>query len=197
MGRLRPFSPLLRPFSHHLQDTELCHISTAVRLTSTRSGHNMLIVAWIFSMCTMVLHLALQWHHNEHDGVSNHRHLDCLLNRMRRRRLKKTSKLCATDLCERNSPVTSEIPTHRASNVEKFPLDDVMMVFSDMNELWGLLFSECLVVNTVIKPLLYKIFDIDLCVPCVYFMKLKWTYGLQHQPYNYMLLCKMFMPLKC
>ena len=30
----------------------------------------------------------------------------------------KTSKLRVTDLCERNSPVTSEFPTQMASNVE-------------------------------------------------------------------------------
>ena len=33
-----------------------------------------------------------------------------------RRRSKKTSKLCVTDLCEGNSPVTGEFPAQRASN---------------------------------------------------------------------------------
>ena len=32
---------------------------------------------------------SLQWHHNEHDGVSNHQSHDCLLNRLFRRRSKK------------------------------------------------------------------------------------------------------------
>ena len=36
---------------------------------------------------------SLQWRHNERDGVSNHRHLDCLFNCVFRRRSKKTSKL--------------------------------------------------------------------------------------------------------
>ena len=35
----------------------------------------------------------LQWRHNERDAVSNHRRLDCLLNRLFSRRSKKTSKL--------------------------------------------------------------------------------------------------------
>ena len=61
---------------------------------------------------------ALQWRHNERDGVSNHRHLDCLLNRLFWRRLKKTSKLRVTGLCEGNSPVTGEFPSQRASNAE-------------------------------------------------------------------------------
>ena len=38
--------------------------------------------------------------HNEYDGVSNHRRIDCLLNRLFRRRSKKTSKLRVTGLCE-------------------------------------------------------------------------------------------------
>ena len=41
---------------------------------------------------------SLQWCHNEHDGVSNHWHLDCLLNCLFRCRSKKTSKLPVTGL---------------------------------------------------------------------------------------------------
>ena len=55
-----------------------------------------------------------QWRHNGHDGVSNHQPHDCLLNRLFRRRSKKTSKLRVTDLCAGNSPGT----TQRASNAE-------------------------------------------------------------------------------
>ena len=56
--------------------------------------------------------------HNERNGVSNHRRLDCLLNRSFRRRSKKTSKLRVTGFCEGNSPVTGEFPAQRASNAE-------------------------------------------------------------------------------
>ena len=62
--------------------------------------------------------LLLQWRQNERDGVSNHQPHDCLLNRLFRRKLKKTSKLRVTGLCEGNSPVTSELPAHRVSNIE-------------------------------------------------------------------------------
>ena len=54
--------------------------------------------------------LPLQWRHNERDGVSNHQPWDCLLNRLFRRRSKKTSKLHVTGLCVGNS--------QRASNAE-------------------------------------------------------------------------------
>ena len=60
----------------------------------------------------------LQWRHNGLDGGSNHRRLDCLLNRLFRRRSKKISKLRVTGLCDGNSPVTSEFPAQRASNAE-------------------------------------------------------------------------------
>ena len=60
----------------------------------------------------------LQWRHNERDGVSNHRRLDCLLNCLFRRRSKETSKLRITGLCEGNSPVTGEFPAQSASYAE-------------------------------------------------------------------------------
>ena len=66
----------------------------------------------------IIIELLLQWHHNKHDGVSNHQRLDCLLSRLFRRRSKKTSKLRITGLCEGNSPVTGEFPTQRTSNAE-------------------------------------------------------------------------------
>ena len=65
---------------------------------------------------------SLQWHHNVHGGVSNHRRLHCLLNCWFRRRSKKTSKLRVTGLYVGNSPVTGELPTKRASNAEKCSL---------------------------------------------------------------------------
>ena len=62
---------------------------------------------------------ALQWCHNGCDGISNHQPHDCLLNRLFRRRSKKTSKLHVTSLCGGNSPVTGEFPAQMASNAEK------------------------------------------------------------------------------
>ena len=59
----------------------------------------------------------LQWRHNGRDGVSNHQRHDCLLNRLFRRRSKKTSKLRVTGLCEGNSLVTGEFPAKMASDV--------------------------------------------------------------------------------
>ena len=55
----------------------------------------------------------LKWRHNERDGVSKHQPHDCFLNRLFRRRSKKTSKLCVTGLCAGNSPVTGEFPAQK------------------------------------------------------------------------------------
>ena len=62
--------------------------------------------------------ISLQWPHNDDDVVSNNQPYDCLLNRLFRRRTKKTSKLRVTGLCVGNSPVTGEIPAQRVSNAE-------------------------------------------------------------------------------
>ena len=62
--------------------------------------------------------MSLQWRNNEHDGVSDHQPQGCLLNRLFRHRSEKISRLRVTGLCEGNSPVTSEFPAQRASNVE-------------------------------------------------------------------------------
>ena len=75
---------------------------------------------------------SLLWRHNGRDGVSNHQPDDCLLNRLFRRRSKKTSKLRVTGLCAGNSPVTVEFPHKWAVTRKMFPFDDVIMISNDM-----------------------------------------------------------------
>ena len=60
----------------------------------------------------------LQWRHNGCDGISNHQHRHCLLNRLFRRRSKTTSTLHVTGLCAGNSPVTGELAAKMASYAE-------------------------------------------------------------------------------
>ena len=76
----------------------------------------------IFLMCVKsfnwvagLLINSLRWRHNERDSVSNHQPHDCLLNRLFRRKSKKTSKLRVTGLCVGNSPGTGEFPAQMAS----------------------------------------------------------------------------------
>ena len=63
-------------------------------------------------------HNRLLWRHNERDDVSNHRRLDCLLNRLFSCRSTTPSKLRVTGLCKENSPVTGGFPSQRANKVE-------------------------------------------------------------------------------
>ena len=53
----------------------------------------------------------LHWRHNERDSVSNHQLHGCLLNRLFRRRSKKTPKLHVTGLCVGTSPGPVNSPT--------------------------------------------------------------------------------------
>ena len=71
-----------------------------------------------FLVTLVRMETSLQWRYDERDGVSNHRRLDCLLDRLFRRKSKKTSKRRVTGLYEGNSPVTSEFSAQRASNAE-------------------------------------------------------------------------------
>ena len=60
----------------------------------------------------------LKWRYNECDGVSNHRRLDCLLDHWFRCRLKKTSTVHVTGLCEGTPPVTDGFPSQRTTDAK-------------------------------------------------------------------------------
>ena len=99
-----------------------------------------------FMLTIGIRFLTLQWCHNECDGVSNHQRLYYLLNRLFRRRPKKTSKLRVTGLCEGNPQVTGGYP-HKGPVMQKmFPYDDVIMM-------------ACLILFYWIFPLTYLIHD--------------------------------------
>ena len=62
--------------------------------------------------------IALQWRHNERDGVSNQQLRDCLFNRLFRCKPKETSALHVTGLCQATSPMTGEFLAQRARNTK-------------------------------------------------------------------------------
>ena len=72
----------------------------------------------------------LHWRHNDHDSVSNHQPHGCLLNRLFRRRSKKTSKLRVTGLCVGNSPGPVNSPHKGPVTRKMFPFDDVIMTMT-------------------------------------------------------------------
>ena len=85
--------------------------------------HNRRVIwKWDRSHRDSIALTTLHWRHNGHESVSNHQPYDCLLNRLFRRRSKKTSKLRVTGLCAGNSPGTGKFPVQMASNAEKFSI---------------------------------------------------------------------------
>ena len=110
----------------------------------------------------------LQWHQNGRDNVSNHQSNDCLLNRLFKRRSKKTSKLCVTGLSVGNSSGTGEFPARRASNTENVSIwwrhHDIRNPISDPHGwvTWCLLyFGE---INHIIRRLNWYIYLILACI---------------------------------
>ena len=79
---------------------------------------NQLVIRPVIDRGHMNTRASLQRRHNGRDSVSNHQPHDCLLNRLFRRRSKKTSKLRVTGLCAGNSPGTGEFPAQMASYAE-------------------------------------------------------------------------------
>ena len=94
---------------------------------------NILLILFI----TMFYALIHSFHYNGRDSVSNRQPHDCLLNRLFRRRSKKTSTLRVTGLCVQGihrGPVSSQ---HKWTVTRKmFPFDDAIMYisFSDLRD---------------------------------------------------------------
>ena len=84
-------------------------------------------VVWQSFRGSILLPFPLQWRHNDHDNVSNHQPHGYLLNRLFRRRSKKTSKLCVAGLCVGNSPGPVNSPHNGPVTRKMFPFDDVIM----------------------------------------------------------------------
>ena len=86
------------------------------------------LFAWYHQAFTWNNVDSLQWRHNDYCSVSNHQPHGCLLNRLFRRRSKKTSKLRVTGLCARNSPGPVNSPHKGPVTRKMFPFDDVIML---------------------------------------------------------------------
>ena len=102
---------------------------------------------------------ALRWRHNERDSVSNHQPHDCLLNRLFRRRSKKTSKLRVTGLCVGNSAGTGEFPAQMAIHAENVSIwwrhhgNVLHYIRRSQNEfLWYLIFAGGSIIPHPVTP---------------------------------------------
>ena len=90
--------------------------------TVSQSGFRFILMRCLFkgliTSQSILMKVPLQWRHTEHNGVSNHHRLECLLNRLFRRRSMEISKLHVTGLYEGDSLVIGWFPAQRASNAE-------------------------------------------------------------------------------
>ena len=91
---------------------------TPIRNSSLKSRKTWFFVNYGFNDAVNLVPKLWRWRHNDHAGVSNHQPHGCLLNRLFRRKSKKTSKLRITGLCAGNSPGTGEFPAQMASYAE-------------------------------------------------------------------------------
>ena len=70
----------------------------------------------------------LQWRHNDQGAVSNHRHLDCLLNRLFKHRYKKNHQSIASLAFVTGIHRQPVVSPHKGPVARKmFPFDDVIM----------------------------------------------------------------------
>ena len=112
-----------RPGYRPLSETMMVSLSTPICVTRPQwVNMGNLIIA-----IHMGIHNTLQWRRDDHEGVSNHQPHGCLLNRLFRRRSKKTSKLRVTGLCVGNSPGPVNSPHKGPVTRKMFPFDDVIM----------------------------------------------------------------------
>ena len=106
-------------------------------------------IEWLFS---------LHWRHNDHDGVSNHQPHGCLLNRLFRRRSKKTSKLRVTGFCVGNLPGPVNSPHKGPVTRKMLPFDDVIIL--TISELaGGLAPSDAVKVVILARAYMRHMFD--------------------------------------
>ena len=97
---------------------EYITVTSLFQITGNSTVCSNIYLDWLIWIKETWTSRSLQWCHNGHDGVSNHQPHHRLLNRLFRRRSKKTSKLRVTGLCAENSPVTGEFFAQMASNAE-------------------------------------------------------------------------------
>ena len=134
------------------------------------------MIRCLYNACSVYIWLiftkSLLWRYNGRDNVSNHQPHDCLLNRLFRRRSKKTSKLRVTGLCTANSPGPVNSPHKWPVTRKMFPFDDVIMVHFAVSRNLGAVSIRKTVLPGVAIPMLKirrpngrLIFNIGIAIP--------------------------------
>ena len=104
---------------------------------------------WSWPSANLKVYITLQWRHNGNNGVSNHQPRHCLLNRLSRRRSKKTSLAFVRGI--HRWPVNSP---HKGPVTRKMlPFDDVIMVMPEVEYWMGSVNTGTLVIRFKSDPL--------------------------------------------
>ena len=109
-------SPVLVPFAEIYISYRYVFKKVGAYRPKAIYGASILVPCYVVRQVIWGSAPALQWRHNDRDDISNHRRLDCLLNRLFKRRSKKTSKFRVIGFCEGNSSVTGEFFAQRVSH---------------------------------------------------------------------------------
>ena len=119
-----------------------CHV-VLIPISKCRCMHH----HWKVFECLPVMKFSLQWRHNGRNGVSKHRCLGCLHNRLLRRRSKKTPKIRVTGLCGGIHRWTVNSPHKWPITRKMFPFDDVIMWYGGFDYIhtkpWDALTHPC------------------------------------------------------
>ena len=129
------------------------------------------------------------------DGVWNHQPHDCLLNRLFRRRSKKTSKLRVTSLCVGISPGTGEFLAQMASNAVYVTIwwrHHVLLHWSDYSFSLSRWYSPLDIGLCDRKLILSFVSKVAVVIPAKDKFILEWRHNecdgvSTHQPYDYFL----------
>ena len=106
-------------YSWKFENSPSCQVLfTREYIETLKWFYNTVVYDEIINAYIIFTQVSSRWRHNGRESVSNHQHHHCLLNRLFRRRSKKTPKLRVTGRCAGNSPGTGEFPAQMASNAE-------------------------------------------------------------------------------
>ena len=133
------FKPNLAHESHHIVIQISRDFVSKFLIYNKNQVHRRLYVSSMsYQLAKSLCFVSLQWRHNERDGVSNHRRLDCLLSRLFRHRLKETSNLPVTGLCK-GWPMDSP---HKGPLTRKIFSFDGVIMSQNITITFG--FSQCI-----------------------------------------------------
>ena len=118
---------------------------------------------------------SLHWRHNRRGSVSNYQPNDCLLNRLFRHRLKKTSKLRVIGLWAGKSPGTGNSQHKWPVTRKMFPFDDVIMFWhaTAHTRRWK---NTCIMYTCILTKILNKIF-MHIPLYMLYWLKIYFMLG--------------------